>query len=139
MMKNREGYYEDGTKVLIFKTKGEGAPLRDEDGDFIVGTIVGRTESDDLAYHGSAWYEYIYTVADENGKRYYGTYRCITSVGEPYYFFTIEDYKEIVEYKIAENKREIRTLLADNSSYFTELVKLKQLENIHNQEVKKNK
>ena len=67
-MKNREGYYEDGTKVLIFKTKGEDAPLRDEDGDFIVGTIIGRTESDDLAYHGSAWYEYIYTVADENGK-----------------------------------------------------------------------
>ena len=120
-MKNREGYYEDGTKVLIFKTKGEDAPLRDEDGDFIVGTIIGRTESDDLAYHGSAWYEYIYTVADENGKHYYGTYRCITSVGEPYYFFTIEDYKfvfdeqtylEIIREKIEEEIKE--TFLIDN-------------------------
>lgn len=54
----------NGTEVLIFydfKGQSRGANER----EFVKGVVVNSRESNDLSYHGSAWYEQIYNVIDE--------------------------------------------------------------------------
>ena len=50
---------QNGTEVLIFydfKGQSRGANER----EFVKGVVVNSRESNDLSYHGSAWYEQIY-------------------------------------------------------------------------------
>lgn len=39
----------------------------------ITGIVESYKMSDDLSYHGSPWYEEIYTVLGDDGKYYHGT------------------------------------------------------------------
>lgn len=124
---NSNNKYEIGSRVLIFQTYGDEKPLKDENGEFIMGTIIGYTLSDDIDCHGPAWYEKIYTVQDDNGNLYTGTRRRITQVGEPFYFYSVEDYTRVVEYRTSEIRGAIRYLLQENSDHLTLLNQLNQM------------
>ena len=63
----------NGTEVLIFKYFRERGPYQDDE-NYIYGIIKSSKTSDDLSYHVTSWYEQIYEVLGEDGKRYVGTY-----------------------------------------------------------------
>ena len=59
----------NGTEVLIFydfKGQSRGANER----EFVKGVVVNSRESNDLSYHGSAWYEQIviFILADHDSN-----------------------------------------------------------------------
>ena len=50
----------NGTKVFIFN-KADNQGINGET-KYIKGVIINSWESEDLAYHGSPWYEQIYKI-----------------------------------------------------------------------------
>jgi len=54
----------NGTEVLIFKYIREWDKQNEE--NYIIGTIQSSKTSDDLSYHGSPWYEQIYEVLGQD-------------------------------------------------------------------------
>lgn len=104
----------NGTEVLIFKYIREWGPNQDED-HFSIGTIESSKESDDLSYHGSPWYEQIYTVVDENGKKYVGCYG--SGLLGNSYFRTKEDHIKVLETRIKWNDEKIAEIQIQNEKY----------------------
>ena len=112
-----------GTEVLIFKYIREWGPDQDDE-NYIIGTIQSSRTSDDLSYHGTSWYEQIYEVLGEDGKRYVGSYgRGL--IGNSF-FMTKEDYIRLLKYKISDNEKEILKLNEKNHIYVN---KINELEN----------
>lgn len=113
----------NGTEVLIFKYFRERGPYQDDE-NYIYGIIKSSRTSDDLSYHGSSWYEQIYEVLGEDGKRYVGTYgRGL--IGNSF-IMTKEDYIRLLKYKISDNEEEILKLNEKNHNYVN---KINELEN----------
>ena len=113
----------NGTEVLIFKYFRERGPYQDDE-NYIYGIIKSSKTSDDLSYHGTSWYEQIYEVLGEDGKRYVGTYgRGL--IGNSF-IMTKEDYIRLLKYKISDNEEEILKLNEKNHIYVN---KLNELEN----------
>lgn len=101
----------NGEEVLIFydfKGQSRGANER----EFVKGVVVNSRESNDLSYHGSAWYEQIYNVIDENGRNYEATYGN-AYVGS-FFIRTIEHHMSVIKSKIADNNEEICVLNKEN-------------------------
>lgn len=105
----------DGTEVIVFfDPSNDSTSTRLESFRTFKGKIISSRESEDLSYHGSAWYEQIYTIEDENGKRYEATYG--NAYINNFFIRTIEHHKKMIELtiqsydeKIAEmNKRKER-------------------------------
>ena len=63
----------NGTDVLIF-IDNKNYNEKTSEINFIKGKIISSKQSDDLSYHGSPWYEQIYTALGENGEEYKATY-----------------------------------------------------------------
>lgn len=102
---------QNGTEVLIFydfKGLGRGSNER----DFVKGVVVSSRESNDLSYHGSAWYEQIYNVVDENGRNYEATYGN-AYVGS-FFIRTIEHHMAMIKSRISDNSEEICALNKEN-------------------------
>ena len=95
----------NGTEVLIFKQFMEGG--RDDE-NYIIGIVQSSKISDDLSYHGSPWYEQIYEVLGEDGKRYRGTYGSCW-IGNCF-IRTKEDHISILRHRIINNEEEILKL-----------------------------
>lgn len=105
----------NGTEVIVFfYPSNDSTSTRLESSRTFKGKIISSRESEDLSYHGSAWYEQIYTIEDENGKRYEATYG--NAYINNFFIRTIEHHKKMIEStiqsydeKIAEmNKRKER-------------------------------
>ena len=86
--------------------------LRDKVVELMKGVVVNSRESNDLSYHGSAWYEQIYNVIDENGRNYEATYGN-AYVGS-FFIRTIEHHMSVIKSKIADNNEEICALNKEN-------------------------
>ena len=94
----------NGTEVLIFRNF-HSLYYNQENEIFIVGVILCSRESEDLSYHGSPYYEQIYEVLGQDGKKYIGTYQsCL--IGN-YIFRTKEDHIERLKNIINKNNKEI--------------------------------
>lgn len=108
-----------GTEVLIFKYIREWGPDQDDE-NYIIGTIQSSKTSDDLSYHGSPWYEQIYEVLGEDGKRYIGTYgRGL--IGNSF-FRTKEDHISVLKHRINKNEQEILKLKEKNDKYLNKII-----------------
>lgn len=108
----------NGTEVLIFKYFRERGPYQDDE-NYIIGIIESSKTSDDLSYHASSWYEQIYEVLGEDGKRYIGTYgRGL--IGDSF-FRTKEDHIKVLKSKISDNIQEIIKLKEKNDNYIQEI------------------
>lgn len=95
----------NGTEVLVFcRLNGQTYDSLDES-KFIKGIIVSSKESEDLSYHGSPWYEHIYTVICENGEEYQATYG--SNLINAYFIRTVEHQKECINNAIDENSEKI--------------------------------
>lgn len=103
----------NGTEVLIFKYVRENS-YQDEN-NFITGIIISSKQSDDLSYHGSSWYEQIYEVLGEDGKKYYGCYGD-GLIGSSF-FRTREDHIKRIKNKIKRNEETILNLQDENVKY----------------------
>ena len=101
----------NGTNVLIFN-KVDSQGINDET-KFIKGVIIDSRESQDLAYHGSSWYEQIYKVQGEDGKIYTGTYGS-AFVGD-FYIRTLSDYLKRIRFLIEDNHKKINDLNTKNA------------------------
>lgn len=110
----------DGTKVLIFKY-GRGWDRQDDE-NYIVGTVQSSKTSDDLSYHGSPWYVQIYEVLGEDGNIYVGCYG--TGIIGSSYFRTIDDHISFLKNKITNNEQEILRIQDENDKYFKQITKL---------------
>ena len=124
----------NGTEVLIFKYIREWGPNQDEE-NYNIGIIESSEESDDLSYHGSPWYEQIYTVIDKDGKKYIGCYG--SGLLGNSYFRTKEDHIRLLEAKIKWNDEKIGEIQNQNQNYQAQINvlldnKTKQLKKIHN-------
>lgn len=108
----------NGTEVLIFKYIREWGPNQNED-HYTIGTIESSKESEDLSYHGSPWYEQIYTVVDENGNKYVGCYGS-GLIGNSY-FRTKEDHIKVLEGKIRCNEEKITEIQNQNEKYLNQI------------------
>lgn len=113
----------NGTEVLIFKYFRERGPYQDDE-NYIYGIIKSSRSSDDLSYHGTSWYEQIYEVLGEDGKRYVGT--CGRGLIGNSFFRTKEDHIKILKCKICDNEEEILKLNEINHNYVN---KINELEN----------
>ena len=73
------------------------------------GTVIEKSLSGDLSYHGSPWYVNVYDVLGDNGKKYVGTYNhCYAGSVS---LLTVEDYVDYLDYQVdlnIEKEREIR-------------------------------
>jgi hypothetical protein len=91
----------------------------------IIGVIIDTEMSDDLSYHGSPWYETIYTVKTPDGEIYRGTYGSdYIYGGNGYYFVTIDGEIYRAERNIENNLKEIDYIEETNiyiSEYITKL------------------
>ena len=114
-----------GDNVLVFENYKYISPF--EILPFINGTVVECRESDDLSYHGSPWYVYLYKVIGEDGNTYLGSYRS-SIIGNAYYY-KVEDYIEYLKYIKEHNENEILELTQKNQSIdeLIESMKEKQL------------
>ena len=110
----------NGTKVLIFKYIRE-RNKQDEE-NYIVGTIQTSRISDDLSYHGSPWYEQIYEVLGEDENIYVGCYG--TGIIGNSYFRTIDDHIRVLKNRINDNEQEILKIQEKNDRYFMQIKKL---------------
>lgn len=89
----------NGTEVIVFfYPSNDSTSTRLESPRTFKGRIISSRESEDLSYHGSAWYEQIYIIEDENGKRYEATYG--SAYVSNFFIRTIEHYKKIIELTI---------------------------------------
>lgn len=95
-----------GDKVIIHHFINDDC----ENKDLKIGVVVGSKMSEDLSYHGSSHYEQIYTVKDDNGNIYEGTYRydyihfgCVDKT----YFLTPEEQEKEWRKKIIGLEKEI--------------------------------
>lgn len=104
----------NGTEVLIFKYIREWGPNQDEE-HYLIGTIESSEESDDLSYHGSPWYEQIYTVVGQDGKKYIGCYGS-GLIGRNF-FRTKEDHIKVLEARIQMNEEKIVDIQNQNQKY----------------------
>lgn len=111
----------NGTEVLIFKYIREWGPNQDDE-NYIIGTVHSSKTSDDLSYHGSTWYEQIYEVLGEDGKRYIGTYGS-GLIGNSF-FRTKEDHISVLKRRINNNEQEILKLKEKNDRYFRKIITL---------------
>lgn len=104
----------NGTEVII--------PYK-EDEEYITGVIESSEMSDDLSYHGSAYYEQIYKVFGDNGKIFVCTHGM--GVACNCYFRTKEEHISFLKCKITQNEQKIKELEEKNNNY---LNKIKELE-----------
>lgn len=111
----------NGTEVLIFKYIREWGPNQDDE-NYIIGTAQSSKTSDDLSYYGSPWYEQIYEVLGEDGKRYIGTYDS-GLIGNSF-FRTKEDHISILKRRINNNEQKILKLKEKNDRYFRKIITL---------------
>ena len=72
------------------------------------GMVIRNELSDDMSYHGSPTYYRIYTVVDENGKYYKGTYMFSSSGCGDYFFKTEGEHKNYLEFMIRQNEEKIQ-------------------------------
>lgn len=102
----------NGTEVLVFiDNKNYNQKLSEI--DFVKGKIISSKESDDLSYHGSPWYEQIYTVLGEDGKEYKATHRM--AVINNTFIRTIEDHIGYIKLAMKENLKKIDDLKNKNN------------------------
>ena len=97
----------NGTEVLIISESNVGK--------FKKGKIISSKESDDLSYHGSPWYETIYTVQDESGEEYTATYGRAVSGAAYSAIRTVEDHVEKIKFKIENNEEIIEKTQSENN------------------------
>lgn len=98
-----------------------------EDKGLKVGTVINSKMSDDLSYHGSSSYKEIYTVKDELGSVYEGTYGhdyIHFGYEEKIYFLTLKDQEEswqrdirYLEEGIEEKRNKIQELRRSINQY----------------------
>lgn len=70
------------------------------------GEVVKFEQSDDLSYHGSPMYVWIYSVKGDDGKTYQGTYWSdqLTDGGRSYYFIRPEDISRKRGFRLSTDK-----------------------------------
>ncbi len=108
----------NGTKVLIFnKTDSQ-----NDETKFIKGVIIDSWESQDLAYHGSSWYEQIYKIQGEDRKIYTGTYG--SAIIGDFYIRTLSDYLKRIRSLIENNCEKINALNTKNAILIETLLSL---------------
>ena len=94
----------------------------------IRGVVINSRESEDLSYHGSPWYEQIYTVMGENGKKYQATHNHAVFGISDFYIKTITEHINYVMSAIKDNNEKINALNEKNamlSRVITSLLKIK--------------
>ena len=97
----------NGTEVLIVS--------EDNVSNFEKAKIISSKESEDLSYHGSPWYEMIYTVQDKNGNEYSATYGIRISGIASCCIRTVEDHVERIKFKIKDNEEIIENTQKENN------------------------
>jgi len=119
----------NGTEVLIFKYIREWDKQNEE--NYIIGTIQSSKTSDDLSYHGSPWYEQIYEVLGQDEKTYIGCYgRGL--IGNSY-FRTIDDNINVLKSRITDNEQEILKIQEKNKDYEKQIIELEEILNFQEQ------
>lgn len=115
----------NGTEVLIFSENKNNDSKILEKKKSIKGVIISSKKSEDLSYHGSPWYEQIYTVLGYNGKTYEATYGSTNSLIGNVYILTVDHYIKYINHLIEENNKKMIDLQTENESlremltYFT--------------------
>ena len=98
----------NGTEVFIFNNRR----IEGNDYEYTKGVVVSSELSDDLSRHGSPWYEQIYTVIDEEGKKYRGCHG--QGVSGDSYFRTPIEQVEFLKYQIERNNDKIKKIQKEN-------------------------
>lgn len=98
----------NGTEVFIFNNRR----IEGNDYEYTKGVVVSSELSDDLSRHGSPWYEQIYTVIDEEGKKYRGCHG--QGVSGDSYFRTPSEQVEFLQYQIERNNDKIKKIQGEN-------------------------
>ena len=115
----------NGTEVLIFSESKNNDSKILKKKKSIKGVIISSKKSEDLSYHGSPWYEQIYTVLGYNGKTYEATYGSENSLIGNVYILTVDHYIKYINHLIEENNKKMIDLQTENESlremltYFT--------------------
>ncbi len=118
----------NGTQVLIFDANDEFRHEEDKEERYIRGVVISNKESEDLSYHGSPWYERIYMVMGEDGKKYQATHNHAAFGISDFYIKTITEHMNYVMTVIKENHEKINRLNEKNatlSAVITSLIKIK--------------
>ena len=97
----------NGTEVLIFSESKNNDSKILEKKKSIKGVIISSKKSEDLSYHGSPWYEQIYTVLGYNGKTYEATYGSSNSLIGNVYILTVDHYIKYINHLIEENNKKM--------------------------------
>ena len=108
----------NGTEILIFRYFKSYRNYQD-DLNFIKGVIITSKQSEDLSYHGSPYYEQIYEVLGEDGKKYIGTYN--SGLIGNYIFRTREDHIKRLKKLIYLNNQELLKIQNQNTEYETQI------------------
>ena len=104
----------NGTEVLIFSENKNNDSKILEKKKSIKGVIISSKKSEDLSYHGSPWYEQIYTVLGDNGKTYEATYGSANSLIGNVYILTVDHYIKYINHLIEENNKIFSLLKSKN-------------------------
>lgn len=122
----------NGEEVLLFHKIQDIHHRNVNKTKYIKGVVISSRYSENLSYHGSEWYERIYTVIDDEGKSYEATHN-IAYIG-PFYIRTIKEHIVNLREAIQDNYDKMKELYADNeiiskSLQELELISLEMKEN----------
>lgn len=116
----------NGEEVLLFRESQDIHHRNVNKTKYIKGVVVSSKDSENLSYHGSEWYERIYTIIDDEGKSYEATHN-IAYIG-PFYIRTIKEHIVNLREAIQDNYDKMRELYADNEIISKSLEELISLE-----------
>ena len=116
----------NGEEVLLFRESQDIHHRNVNKTKYIKGVVVSSKDSENLSYHGSEWYERIYTIIDDEGKSYEVTHN-IAYIG-PFYIRTIKEHIVNLREAIQDNYDKMRELYADNEIISKSLEELISLE-----------
>lgn len=116
----------NGEEVLLFRESQDIHHKNVNKTKYIKGVVVSSRDSENLSYHGSEWYERIYTIIDDEGKSYEATYNR-AYIG-PFYIRTIKEHIVNLRETIQDNYDKMRELYADNEIISKSLEELISLE-----------
>ena len=116
----------NGEEVLLFRESQDIHHRNVNKTKYIKGVVVSSKDSENLSYHGSEWYERIYTIIDDEGKSYEATHN-IAYIG-PFYIRTMKEHIVNLREAIQDNYDKMRELYADNEIISKSLEELISLE-----------
>lgn len=116
----------NGEEVLLFHKTQDIHHRNVNKTKYIKGVVISSRDSENLSYHGSEWYERIYTVIDDEGRNYEATHNG-AYVG-PFYIRTIKEHIVNLKEAIQDNYDKMKELYVDNEIISKSLQELISLE-----------